>query len=81
MISPISEHIKPPNTVQMFGNNEHILIANNVRRINYKAKFRFLSISPETLEWPVPGHAAGILRPTSEDIAKQIGINLDKGKK
>lgn len=76
LILPITEHIKPPNTVQLLGNNERILIANNVRRINYKAKLRFLSVSPETLEWSVPGHAARILRPTSEDIAKDIGVNL-----
>ena len=77
LISPIKEHIKRPNTVRLLGDGEHILIENSARRINYKANFKFLSILSESLEWPVPNHAAGILRPTSEDIAKAIGINLD----
>lgn len=77
LLSPIKEHIKPPNTVQILGNAESILIVNNARRINYKANFKFLSILPESLKWPVPAHAAGLLRPTSEDIAKDIGIDLD----
>lgn len=76
LLSPIIEYIKPPKTVQLLGNTESVLIANNVRRINYKANIKFLSVLPESLEWSVPPHAAGLLRPTSEDIAKQIRVNL-----
>ena len=74
LISPIKEYIKHPNTVHVFGNNEYILIANNLRRINYIANLRFLSVSPKSLQWHVPSNAVGLLRPTSEDIAKEIGI-------
>ena len=76
LILPIKEHIKPPQTVQLLGNTESFLIATSARRINYKANLKFLSILPESLEWDVPLHAAGLLRPTSEEIAKDIGINL-----
>ena len=77
LIAPINEYIKPPNTVQLLGNpNKSYLIANSARRISYKANFKFLSILPESLEWDVPLHAAGLLRPTSEEIAKEIGMDL-----
>lgn len=81
LVSPIEEHIKPPKTVQSFGNTERFFIVNNVRRINYNANLRFISILPESLEWSIPPNAAGVLRPTSEEIAKAIGINLDTGRK
>ena len=74
MISPVKEYIKPPNTVQMFGNTEKIFIANSVRKIHYKANLKFLSILPESLEWEVPFDAAGLSRPTSENISKELGI-------
>lgn len=80
LILPIKEHIKHPNTVQAFGNTESILIASNVRSIKYNANFRFLSILPESLEWSAPAHAAGLLRPTSEDFAKKICINIEPDK-
>ena len=77
LIFPIKDHIKHPNTVQLLGNTEGFLIATQARRINYKANIKFLAVLPESLNWFVPCHAAGILRPTSKDIAKKIGVNLD----
>lgn len=76
LISPIKEYIIPANTVQLLGNTEGFLIAASSRRIKYKANLKFLSILPESLDWEVPLDAAGLLRPTSEEIAKNIGINL-----
>lgn len=76
LISPIKEYIKQPHTVQTWGNTEEIFIFSSARKIHYKANLRFLCVLPESLAWPVPSHAAGLLRPTSEEIANSIDVNF-----
>lgn len=75
--SSIKSYIKSPKPVTVLGNTEGFFIANSTRRISYKANLNFLTILKESLEWYVPSHAAGLSRPTSEEIAKEIGIKLD----
>jgi hypothetical protein len=76
LIPSIKEYNKPPCAVQSLGNTGSILVIGGARKIHYRANFKFLSIFPESSEWAVPSHAAGLLRPTSEEIAKSLGISI-----
>ncbi len=77
IISRIEKYMIPPDPVTVLGNTNGFLIAHNTRRIHYKANLGFLTILPDSLKWPVPAHAAGLLRPTSTEIAKICGFKMD----
>lgn len=57
------------------------LILVNRKRLRYLANFTFLKIRSEFEKIPVPQHAAGIIRPQSEKIMKELDIYWEQKEK
>lgn len=70
LLSRINSYIKPHNPVSVVENSDSFYIINTVRKISYKANLKFISITSESLKWIVPRDARGLIRPSSEAIAK-----------
>ena len=66
----MNSYIKPHNPVTVVENSDSSYIINTVRKIPYNANLRFISVTSESLKWIVPRDARGLIRPSSEAIAK-----------
>lgn len=64
---------KKNNPLDIFGDNINTtLIAIHRKKLHYIANFSFLKINKQYNNIPVPAHAAGIIRPQSQEINKQL---------
>lgn len=65
--------LKKSNPLDIWGDNINTtLIAVHRKRLHYIANFSFLKINKKYNEIPVPRNAAGIIRPQSQEINKEL---------
>lgn len=72
LMKTLVEFNEKGSVVQTFGTTDNKLLVFSGKKIFYEANLRFLKIDDGALRMPVPMHAQGLLRPASEELAKEI---------